>query len=418
MAISREKTRKLRTCRGCGDKFFYKALTLGNSPLANSFLSKAQLGTKEDYFPLTLKLCKKCGLLQLEDIVNPDLMFRNYLYVSSTSKTFIEHFQNFARSIYDDFKLSDKDLIIDVGSNDGILLKPFKQLGVKTLGVDPAKNVAKIAKKNGIRTFVDYFNISSANKILKKYGKVRIITAANVFAHTDNWEEFAESSKILLEGNGIIIIEVPYLLDFIQKNLFDTIYHEHLSYLAIRPLDNFFKKHNFKIFKVQKTLSHGGSIRVFIERNNGPYKVQSSVKHFLNLERKAKLFNIQTFKTFAKKMDSNKKLLLNTLNKIKNEGKKIIGFGAPAKGNTLLNYFGIGTNVLDYIVDDNKLKQNLYTPGTHILIKSPKTLHNDSFDYVLILAWNFADSIINNHAYLRNKGVKFIVPIPTAKIIN
>ena len=211
---------------------------------------------------------------------------------------------------------------------------------------------------------------------------------------------------------------MPYLLDFIQKNLFDTIYHEHLSYLAIRPLDNFFKKHNFKIFKVQKTLSHGGSIRVFIERNNGPYKVQSSVKHFLNLERKAKLFNIQTFKTFAKKMDSNKKLLLNTLNKIKNEGKKIIGFGAPAKGNTLLNYFGIGTNVLDYIVDDNKLKQNLYTPGTHILIKSPKTLHNDSFDYVLILAWNFADSIINNHAYLRNKGVKFIVPIPTAKIIN
>lgn len=416
--MSKREIKKLKICRACGNNVFYEAFSLGRSPLANSFLKKTNLKKQEKYFPLTLKLCKKCGLLQLADIVNPDLMFKNYLYVSSTSKSFTEHFRLFAEDVYKTFKLENKDLVIDVGSNDGILLKPFKKLSVRTLGVDPAENVARLAQKSGIDTVVDYFKPKSAKNILKKFGQAKIISAANVFAHTDNWKEFAESAKILLQKDGVIIIEAPYLLDFIQKNLFDTVYHEHLSYLAVKPLLNFFKKNDFNVFKIQKTSSHGGSIRVFIERRGGPYKQDKSVKQFIDSEKANRLFSVKTYRQFAKRIGANRKDLLGLLKVIRGESQKVIGYGAPAKGNTLLNYFQIGPDMVKYIVDDSKLKHNLYTPGTHIHIVSPDKLKKEKFEYLLILAWNFADSIIKNNSYLRKKGVKFIIPVPAVRIIN
>ncbi len=411
------KVKKSLSCRVCSNKKMVKVLSLGKSPLANSFLRPKELKLHEDFFPLELKLCKKCGLVQLADIVNPDLMFRNYLYVSSTSRSFVEHFERFAQEINNRFHLGRNNLIVDIGSNDGILLKPLKKLGVKTLGVDPAKNVAEIASKAGIETIVDFFNEKVAHRILREYGKAKIITAANVFAHTNNWDEFVKSAKILLSKDGVLIIEAPYLLDFIKKNLFDTVYHEHLSYMAVRPLIKFFKKHKMPIFDVQKVSSHGGSIRVFIKNSKGPYKLESSVYDFVKKEKSNGLALTATYKKFSKKIENNKQKLIKLLKSLKKNGRTIIGFGAPAKGNTLLNYFGIGPELIDYIVDDSKLKQGLYTPGTHIRINPPNKLKGHDADYILILAWNFADKIIEKYSYLRKEGVKFIIPVPTPRIV-
>ena len=279
------KVKKLLSCRACSNKKMVKVLSLGKSPLANSFLKPKKLKLHEDFFPLELELCKNCGLVQLAHIVNPNLMFRNYLYVSSTSKSFVEHFEKFSQNVYKKFALTYEDLVIDIGSNDGILLKPFKNLGAKTLGVDPAKNVAVIARKAGIKTIVEFFNEKVAHRIFREYGKAKIITAANVFAHTDNWDEFVKSAKILLTEDGVLIIEAPYLLDFVKKNLFDTVYHEHLSYIALRPLIKFFKKHRMVVFDIQKVSSHGGSIRVFIKKSNGPYKVEKNVSSFVKTKK-------------------------------------------------------------------------------------------------------------------------------------
>ena len=234
--------KRLKVCRACGSRDLETILTLGKSPLANSFLKKNDLNKKELYVSLTLLFCKGCNLVQLSHIVNPDIMFKNYLYVSSTSNVFIKHFEFFAKDVKKSLKLKKDNLVVDIGSNDGILLKPFQKLGLRVLGVDPAKNVASIANKNGIKTICDYFNPKTAKFIVENYGKPKVITAANVFAHTDNWEELTKAVKIALSDDGVFIIEAPYLVDFVEKNLFDTIYHEHLSYISIRPLMKYFDK--------------------------------------------------------------------------------------------------------------------------------------------------------------------------------
>lgn len=412
------KVKKSIFCRGCHSKKMSKVLSLGKSPLANSFLRIEELEMKEAFFSLYLNLCKNCGLVQLADVVNPDLMFKNYLYVSSTSKSFVKHFEKFAGEIYKRFHLNSKDLVIDVGSNDGILLKPLKKLGINVLGVDPAENVVRIAKKNGVNTICGYFNVETAKNILKKYGKAKVITATNVFAHTDDWDKLIVAVKIALLDEGVFIIEAPYLVDFIEKNLFDTIYHEHLSYIAIRPLVTFFKKHYMEIFDVKRVASHGGSVRIFVKRLEANYRIKPAVKDLTQLEIKKGLDKKMTYLNFARRIKKNKKNLKLLLRKIKTKKKKIVGYGAPAKGNTLLNYFGIGPETMDYIVDDSPLKQGLYTPGTHIPVLSPAKLKADDIDFLFILAWNFADSIIENNSFLREKDVKFIVPVPVPKIVN
>lgn len=409
--------KKAVNCRVCNSKELKKILSLGSSPLANSFLKKSALKKNELFYPLVLNFCKRCSLVQLADIVNPEVLFKEYLYVSSTSRVFINHFEKFASEVYTRFSLNNKDLVVDIGSNDGILLKPFKKLGSKVLGVDPAENVARVAEKGGIETIIDFFNQKVAKRIVKKYGMAKIITGANVFAHIDDWVELTKAVKILLKDDGIFIIEVPYLLDFLQKNLFDTIYHEHLSYISVRPLVYFFEKNNMSVFDIQKVSSHGGSIRVFVKKPSSKYKIGSNVNKCLMEEKKAKLNLLKTYKEFSNTIEINKSLLVKMLNEIKGNGKRIVGYGAPAKGNTLLNYFGIGPEIIDYIVDDSPLKQNLYTPGTHIRVLSPSKLKSDRIEYLFILAWNFADTIIENNSYLRKKGVKFIIPVPTPRIV-
>lgn len=404
-------------CRICKNKNLIKTISLGVTPLANTFLKKEHLDAPEPFFPLEVNFCNRCGQLQLAHVVSPDLLFKEYVYVSSTSPVFVSHFKEYALDVIKKFKLNSKSFVIDIGSNDGILLKPFKRKGVKVLGIDPAKKIADKVSMEGIKTLPEYFNWALAKKILAEYGKADVITANNVFAHVDDIDEVVNGVKLLLKKDGVFIIEAPYLVDFLEKNLFDTIYHEHLSYLSVKPLGFFFKKHQMKIFDVMKVASHGGSIRVFVKLSSAKHKISNSVKNLVNNERKIGIHSIQTYLDFAKKIRKNKANLIKLLNELKVKGKIIAGYGAPAKGNTLLNYFGIGKDILDYIVDDSPLKQGLYAPGTRIPIVSAKKLFTDRPDYILILAWNYADPIIQKLSYLKEKGVGFIIPVPEPTII-
>lgn len=408
---------KTSSCRICKYSKLIPVISLGLSPLANSFLTKNQLKKKELFFSLGTVFCPNCSLLQLSHVVNPNALFKQYLYVSSTSLTFIQHFQEFAKTVAKKFGLRKNDLVVDIGSNDGILLKPFKQLGMRVLGVDPAENVAPIAKAKGIDTIISYFDDKVAKNIVKKNGRAKIITGTNVFAHVNDLDELISAVKILLDQRGVFIIEVPYLVDFLEKNLFDTIYHEHLSYFAVKPLITLFQRFDMKIVNVERVSSHGGSIRVFIKNSVPNLRISNSVYKLLSLEKRMQLENIKTYAKFADKIKKNKVSLVKMLKKLKKDHMTIIGFGAPAKGNTLLNFFSINTNYLDYIIDDNPLKQGLFTPGGHIPVVSEEKLNETNVDYMLILAWNFEKPIMDRFQEFHKKGGKFILPVPKPRII-
>lgn len=412
-----KKAFKLKYCRLCKSKNLTLVLDLGKTALANSFLNKKQLSNKELFFPLGLNFCSDCGQLQISHVVNPELMFRNYVWVSSTSHVTREHFKEYAEESFEKLGMKKGDLVVEMGSNDGVLLKPFKELGAKVLGVDPAKNVAKRATSSGIETLPYFFDTKIVKKIVKKYGKAKLVSGNNVFAHIHDLDEIVLGVKNLLENNGVFVIEFPYLIDFVKKNLFDLVYHEHLSYLAVAPLNKFFKSHNMEIFKVIKTPVHGGSVRLFIQKIGGKYKINNSVNKFINAEKVSKLDTLQTYIRYAKSIRNNKENLIKLLKDLKRKKKKIVAFGAPAKGNTLLTYFNIDTKILDYIVDDSSYKHNLYTPGTHIPIYSPEKLEIDKPDYIFMLAWNFADDLMKRLKDFKKSGGKFIIPVPKPHII-
>jgi len=410
-----KKYKRNELCRACKKHSFTKILDFGVSPPANAFLTKVQLSRKESFFPLRVYICNSCHLVQLKDVVSPKLLFKKYVYVSSTSEVFINHFKKLAHQLTKKFKLNKKSLVIDIGSNDGIFLKPFMTKKIKVLGIEPAINIANMANGAGIETISRFFSLSLAKQIRKKYGPASIITATNVFAHINDLDEVIEGVRIMLSPMGVFIIEAPYLIDFLRKNLFDTVYHEHLSYFSVFPLKILFERFKMKIFHVEKTYTHGGSLRIFATVSSH-IKRSSSVYKYLALEKKYKLNSLHTYKKFANRVEKNKQKLLTLLQTLKSQNKTIIGFGAPAKGNTLLNYFGITNKTLKYIVDDNHLKQGLYTPGTHIPIHSIQKLYEDKPDYILLLAWNFADSIMKKLQKYRNAGGKFIIPVPTPEI--
>jgi len=352
--------------------------------------------------------------VQLIDIVSPKLLFKNYVYVSSTSPTFIQHFKELASYLKEKFNLASDSLIVDIGSNDGILLRPFKELGMNVLGVDPAEKIAQQATKNGIETLPNFFTPDIAKGIVENKGKAKIITATSVFSHVDNLDSLVQGVKDLLDQDGVFVLEVYYLGKLIEKNLFDMIYHEHLSYFSVKTLSALMERLGMEVFDVEITDTHGGSLRAFVQNKNGPHKKQQSVKQFLEEEEKNKLHEISTLKNFSVKIENNKKDLINLIQKLKSNGKKIVGYGAPAKGNTLLNYFGIGTEILDYIVDDSPNKQGLFTPGKHIPVFSFDKLSVDPPDYILILAWNFSDPIMEKCSEFEN----FIVPVPVPTILS
>lgn len=404
-------------CRICKNKRLTKILKFGQQPLANAFLNKDQINRKESFYPLDVYFCKRCCLVQLRDIVSPKILFKDYVYVSSTSPLFIKHFSDFAQRIITRFQLNSKSLVVDIGSNDGILLKPYVKRGIKVLGIEPAENIAQLARKEGVDTYSEFFSLNLVKKIKNQYGSASVVTATNVFAHINDIDEVTKGVYKLLNDQGVFIIEVPYLVDFLEKNLFDTVYHEHLSYFSLSPLILFFNKCQMRVLDVERVTTHGGSLRIFVTKKEAKHKLSLRVKSLLELEKIHKVNQLSTYRRFAKRIKVNKNALLKLLSKLKRSGNRIVGYGAPAKGNTLLNYFGIGTKYLDYIVEDSPYKQGLFTPGTHIPVVAPIKLEGTLPNYIFILAWNFADTIMHKYAHLKTRGVKFIIPVPTPQII-
>ncbi len=404
-------------CRMCKSKNIKKFLDLDFSALSDNFLTENQLMEPETFFPLTVNFCDDCGLCQLGYVVPPELMFNEYYpYDSSTTKTGREHFTNMGINVCDKFNLKSNSFVIDVGSNAGVLLNGFKLKGMRVLGIEPSSNVAKIALKNNIETIIEFFSNKLTKKILDKYGKASIITGTNVFAHIDDLEDFMLTSDSLLLEDGIIVIEAPYLLHLIEKLEYDTIYHEHLSYLSVKPIVEFCKRFNFELFDIEEQTIHGGTLRYFIGRKN-KRKISQNVFNYLKLEDEKKMYSMNTLNDFAKSVENHRKDLLKMLQDLKRDGKKIVALSAPAKGNTLLNYCKIGPELLDYATERNPLKIGKFTPGMHIPIFPDEKLLEDQPDYALILAWNFSEEIIKNNSEYKNKGGKFIIPIPKPIIV-
>ncbi|OIQ05295.1 MAG: methyltransferase [Candidatus Altarchaeum sp. CG12_big_fil_rev_8_21_14_0_65_33_22] len=407
----------MKKCRVCKSKDLKLFLSLGRTPLANSFLEEDQLKLPEEFYPLNVCFCESCGFVQLAEVVPAEKMFKNYIYVTSTSEEARNHYKLLVEDAMNKFKLPENSLVVEFASNDGTLLKNFRKFNVRVLGVEPAENIAPIAEAAGIETINDFFNRKVAKNIVDSKGKASMIIGTNVFAHIDNLDEIMKSFQILLDDEGVIIIESPYLVDFFEKTEYDTIYHEHVSYLSLIPLVKFFGMYGFKIFDVKRTKIHGGSIKIFASGINSKFKETKNLSELLLLEKKLGLDSIKPYLDFALNVQKSRVKLLELLYKLKLEGKKIIGYGAAAKGNTLLNYCNIGTDILDYIVDKNPLKQGKYTPGTNIPVVRPDRILKDHPDYMLILAWNFADEIMKEQHKFKKIGEKFIIPIPEAKII-
>jgi len=382
-------------CRSCGNTNLKRVVSLGYHPLANNLLNKKK--EECELYPLELNYCPNCQNCQLSVAVDPKKMFSNYLYTSSTSKSFREHFINATKQYIREFKLKKKSLIIDVGSNDGVALKPFKDLGYNNiLGIEPAINLARLANKNKIKTFNGFLEKTNLKKIKKN---ANLILASNVFAHSDKLKEMAECMIKLLSKNGILIIEIQYLLNTLKDLTFDNIYHEHYNYWSLTSLLNFFKKFDVKIFKAEKINTHGGSLRIFISKNK-KIKIHKSINKITKEEENYGIKKFETYKTFGEKVYKIKENVIKNIQKLKNKNNVLVGYGAPAKATTALNFFGI-SNQINYIVEDNKLKHDKYIPGVNIPIVSKKKINGKKCS-IIVLAWNFFKEIKKNNNNLKN----------------
>ena len=410
--------RKSKKCLICGKTRLSKYLSLGRQAPANSYLTKTQLKRKELKFPLEVYFCHNCYLAQLLHIVDRGLIYNDYAYFSSTSPMLVKHFEEYANDVFSKFPKQSKQLVVDIGSNDGVLLKPFKELGARILGIDPAKNIAKIANEQGIETLPEFFNKKLVSKIIKKYGKAGIVTSNNTLAHTDILHDIFDGVKLLLAEDGVFVFEVQYLVDLLAHNEFDNTYHEHICYHSLHPLSYLLKMHNMQVFDVKHTDTHGGGIMVFASHNSPlPFKVKRSVKDMLGSEIRFGLHLLKTYKNFAKRSPRVKKQLTRLLIDYKKKGKKIAGYGASAKCTTLLQYCGLGTETIDYITDSAPSKQGKFTPGTHIPIVPPEKLKTSTPDIILITAWNYAKNIMEKEKWFKDQGGKFIIPIPEPVVI-
>ncbi len=406
------------TCRMCEVTSLTKVLELTPTPPGNEFLSEQEIGIKETKYPLDLYFCEECSHLQLGHVVNPKILYqKNYTYVSGTSPNFVNHLKTYSIDMIKNFKLKFDDLVVDIGSNDGTTLKFFKNAGLKVLGIDPAKDIAQNATKEGINTIGDFFSLSLACKLKKKFGPCKLITSHNACAHIDDLLDVVTGVEHWLDNDGIFVIEVGYFVDVYQHTWFDTIYHEHLDYHTVAPFEKLFDRVNMEVIDVKRISPQGGSIRIIAQKRGGKYKRSSSVGKLIALEHKLGLNKAKSLEKFEKKINLVKENLQKLIFKLKDNGKTIAGFGAPTKATTLMSHFGLNEKILDFIVDDNPLKQGLYTPITHIPVLPKETLYKRKPDYVLILAWNFAKPIMEKEKRYSKDIGKFIVPMPVPKIV-
>ena len=390
-----------------------KVLDLGSTPPANAYLKKEDLKKSEPSFPLALYFCKTCSLAQLLDVVNPEILFKDYHFLTGASTPSVEHFKKYADEVIRPLITSPDDLVVDIGGNDGVLLSFVKDYA-RVLNVDPADNLAPLSEERGVPFYPAFFTSQTADDIIAKYGKTKVVVANNVFAHTDPIRDVFKGVAKLIGEDGTFVFEVHWVKHLIEEGAFDQIYHEHLCFYSLHAAKYLVETAGMKVFDVQIVPTQGQSLRVYASKD----KIEkSSVNEILEIEKKVGLTDEKTFLTFGKKVSDNKEKLRTLLLDLKAQGKRIIGYGAPAKGNTLLNYYGIGPNILDYLTDTTPLKQGLYSPGMHIPIVSPEKLLTDIPDYILLLAWNFKDVILEKEKALREKGVKFIITVPTIEVI-
>ncbi len=404
------------SCRFCGSALGRPFLDLGMSPPCESFLPLEHLNRMEPFYPLQVYVCGTCFLVQLEEYMSPENIFREYAYFSSYADSWLQHARNYADEAVGRFGLGAGSFVVEVASNDGYLLQYFLRKGIPVLGIEPAVNVAQTALQKGVPTLTQFFGETLAREMAAAGRQPDLLIGNNVLAQVPDLNGFVEGMKILLKPRGVITMEFPHVLRLMEGNQFDTIYHEHFSYFSLMTVEKIFARHGLRIFDVEELSTHGGSLRIYACHGEGDHSSAPRLADLRGREQAAGLANRDTYFSFQDKVIKTKGKLLNLLIQARQQGRSIVGYGAPGKGNTLLNYCGIRTDFLDYVVDRNPYKHGKFTPGTHIPIYNVDKIKETRPDYVLILPWNFKDEIMRQMSYIRDWGGKFIVPIPEAKI--
>jgi hypothetical protein len=405
-------------CRFCGAALRHTLVDLGMSPLCESYVSLEKANQMEAFYPLHVYVCDSCFLVQLEQYVSPEEIFSEYAYFSSYSDSWLEHARLYTEMAVTRFGLDQRSTVMEVASNDGYLLQYFVQKGIRVMGVEPAANVAAVAERKGVPTVVKFFGRESARELVSQYGQVDLLIGNNVLAQVPDVNDFVGGMKIALKPRGVITVEFPHLMRLMSENQFDTIYHEHFSYFSFSTAEKIFARHGLALFDVEELSTHGGSLRIYAQHDkDGTWPMCDRVLEMRNREQRAGFDQIATYRRFGEQVKETKRKLLEFLIRVRREGKTVVGYGAPGKGNTLLNYCGIRTDFIDYTVDRNPYKQGKLLPGTHIPILHPDRIRETRPDYLLILPWNFKDEIMEQMAHIREWGGKFVVPIPEVRVM-
>lgn len=405
------------SCRFCGATLHHTFVDLGMSPLCESYVSAERLNQMEAFYPLHVYVCDGCFLVQLLEYVSPEHIYSDYAYFSSYSDTWLQHAQTYTDMIVERFHIGAGAQVVEIASNDGYLLQYFAQKEIPVLGVEPAANVAAVAREKGIPTVVKFFGEKTARELITDGKQADLLLGNNVLAHVPDLNDFVGGMKILLKPQGVITMEFPHLMRLVEGNQFDTIYHEHFSYLSFLTVGKIFAAHGLTLFDVEEIPTHGGSLRIYARHSEDTSKViESRVAELQNREEKAGFTCLDHYFSFAEKVKETKRKLLDFLITTKRQEKSIAGYGAPGKGNTLLNYCGVRTDFLDYVVDRSPYKQGKFLPGTHIPIFHPDKIRETKPDYVLILPWNLKSEVIEQVSYIREWGGRFVVPVPEVEV--
>jgi len=405
------------SCRFCNTPLRHTFVDLGMSPLCQNRIKPEQLQEMEPFYPLHVYVCHSCFLVQLNEIVSPMEIYKDYAYFSSYSDSWLEHCKAYVEMMVEKFTFNKDHFVVELASNDGYLLQYFKQKGIPLLGIEPAANAAKLAEEKGIESWVKFFGRDTAREIVQRKGKADLILGNNVLAHVPDINDFVGGMKVLLAPSGLITMEFPHLLNLVQYNQFDTIYHEHYSYLSLYTVEKIFSEHGLHLFDVEELPTHGGSIRIYAQhQESGVHTQTTRYQAILKRELDAGIDQLTYYSAFTEQVKATKRRILSFLISAKESGKTVVGYGAPGKGNTLLNYCGIGTDFLDFTVDRNPYKQGHFLPGSHIPILHPDAIRQARPDYVLILPWNLKDEIMQQLSYIQDWGGRFVLPIPELSI--
>jgi SAM-dependent methyltransferase len=404
------------TCRLCGSRNLEIALHYVPTPPADAYVSTAHRDVVQEVFPLDLYLCRDCGFAQLCDVIRADSIYVDYIYETKSSLGLVDHFQRYANAAVDSIRPPPGALVVDLGSNDGTLLKFFKERGMIVLGVDPARDIARAATEAGLETLPEFFTADLSRKIRQERGPATIITANNIYANVDELGDFTDNIRALLGPDGVFVFESYYLGDLIENMVFDFIYHEHLSSFSVSPLVGFFRRHGMELIDAQRVPTKGGSLRYTAQLAGGPRPKSPALERLLAEEARRGLGRIETFKAFSAKIETAKAELISLLAKLKNDGKTIAGYGASATTTTLIYHFGLG-EYLSFLVDEYSRKQNVLSPGLHLPVLAPQALIDRKTDYVVIIAWRYVEPILEKNRAFRDRGGRFIIPLPKLQVI-